>query len=134
MAARTQPHGAHLRSLTGLSLRTLRMRRRLKIAIGDAGNQAMLRAMRVHSNFAEYVPLSLLLLYFAETSGANPGFVHLLALCLLAGRLAHAFGVSQVDENYRFRVFGMTMTFATLVSAAGSPSTMVRISMALSGS
>jgi len=98
-----------------LSLRTLRMRRRLKIAIGDAGNQAMLRAMRVHSNFAEYVPLSLLLLYFAETSGANPGFVHLLALCLLAGRLAHAFGVSQVDENYRFRVFGMTMTFATLV-------------------
>lgn len=45
----------------GLSVRTLRMRRRLKIAVRDAGNRRMLRAMRVHSNFAEYVPLGLLL-------------------------------------------------------------------------
>ena len=44
----------------GLSVRTLSMRRRLKIAIGDEGNPTMLRAMRVHSNFAEYVPLGLL--------------------------------------------------------------------------
>lgn len=49
-----------------LSIRTLLMRRRLGIAIGDAGNESMLRAMRVHSNFAEYVPLSLLLIYFVE--------------------------------------------------------------------
>jgi uncharacterized membrane protein YecN with MAPEG domain len=30
-----------------LSLRTLRLRRRLKIAIGDSGDESMLRAMRV---------------------------------------------------------------------------------------
>jgi len=101
-----------------LSIRTLRLRRRLKIAIGDAGDQAMLRAMRVHANFAEYVPLSLLLLYFVETAGAHPGLVHGLAFGLLAGRFAHAFGVSRSNENYRFRVFGMTMTFATLVIAS----------------
>lgn len=101
-----------------LSIRTLRMRRRLKIAIGDAGDQAMLRAIRVHSNFAEYVPLSLLMLYFVETGGARAGLVHLLALCLLAGRLAHAFGVSRINENYRFRVFGMAMTFTTLVMSS----------------
>ncbi len=101
-----------------LSVRTLRMRRRLKIAIGDAGNQAMLRAMRVHSNFAEYVPLSLLLIYFVEVSGANSLLVHVLALCLLVGRTSHAFGVSQVDENYTFRVFGMAMTFTSLVAAS----------------
>jgi uncharacterized protein len=46
----------------GLSVRTSRLRRTLKIAIGDGGSQVMLRAMRVHSNFAEYVPLSLILL------------------------------------------------------------------------
>ncbi len=101
-----------------LSVRTLRMRRRLKIAIGDAGNQAMLRAMRVHSNFAEYVPLSLLLIYFVEVSGANSLLVHVLALCLLAGRASHAFGVSQVKENYTFRAFGMVTTFATLIAAS----------------
>jgi uncharacterized protein len=101
-----------------LSVRTLRLRRRLRIAIGDAGNEEMLRAMRVHSNFAEYVPLSLLLIYFVEVSGANLLLVHLLAMCLLTGRISHAFGVSQTKENYRFRVFGMTMTFTTLVAAS----------------
>ena len=66
------------------------MRRRLKIGIGDAGNPAMLRAMRVHSNFAEYVPMSLLLVYFVETSGANAWLVHAFGLCLLAGMLTHS--------------------------------------------
>ena len=101
-----------------LSIRTLRLRRSLRIAIGDAGNERMLRAARVHSNFAEYVPLSLLLIFLVETHGAFPAVVHGLCVCLLAGRLSHAFGVSQVNENYRFRVLGMALTFATLITAA----------------
>jgi uncharacterized membrane protein YecN with MAPEG domain len=72
----------------------------------------------VHSNFAEYVPLSLLLIYFVESSGAHLLFVHMLAACLLAGRVSHAFGVSHVKENYRFRVLGMALTFTTLVAAS----------------
>jgi uncharacterized membrane protein YecN with MAPEG domain len=74
----------------------------------------MLRTMRVHSNFAEYVPLSLLLIYLTEISGAPVLLVHALGIGLLVGRVAHAYGVSQVDENFRFRVFGMVMTFSTL--------------------
>jgi uncharacterized protein len=84
----------------GLSIRTLRIRRRLRIAVGDGGNQAMLRAMRVHSNFAEYVPLSLLLIYLVEQNGASALFVHFLGLCILAGRISHAVGVSRVNEQY----------------------------------
>ena len=102
-----------------LSVRTLRMRHRLKIAVGDAGNQALLRAIRVHSNFAEYVPLSLLLISFVEMSGASALLVHFLGPCLLVGRAAHAYGVSQLNENYAFRVAGMAMTFTTLMGASG---------------
>ena len=102
-----------------LSVRTLRMRHRLKIAVGDAGNQALLRAIRVHSNFAEYVPLSLLLISFVEMSGASALLVHFLGLCLLVGRAVHAYGVSQLNENYTFRVAGMAMTFTTLMGASG---------------
>lgn len=98
----------------GLSVRTIRLRRRLRIAIGDADHIEMRRAMRVHANFAEYVPLALLLIYFAEVSGAPVALVHVLGLCLLTGRLAHAYGVSQSEEDFRFRVFGMVMTFGTL--------------------
>jgi uncharacterized membrane protein YecN with MAPEG domain len=101
-----------------LSIRTLLMRRRLQIAIGDAGNQGMLRAMRVHSNFAEYVPLSLLLLFLVEASGANPLFLHALGASILAGRISHAFGVSQIKEQYVFRVLGMALTLTPIIIAA----------------
>jgi hypothetical protein len=101
-----------------LSVRTLRLRRHLRIAIGDAGNPQMLRAMRVHSNFAEYVPLSLIMLLLLEMQGPAAWLVHGLGLCLLCGRLAHAYGVSQPKETFRFRIVGMALTFATLVAAA----------------
>lgn len=101
-----------------LSLRTLLLRRRLRIPVGDKGNEAMLRAMRVHANFAEYVPLCLLLFYFVEQSGARPMLVHALGISLVLGRLLHAWGVSQVRENYRFRVLGMTLTFLPLIAAS----------------
>ena len=42
-----------------LSFKTLLLRRRLRIAVGDGGNPKMLRAMRVYANFAEYAPLCL---------------------------------------------------------------------------
>lgn len=101
-----------------LSVRTLLLRRRLRIAVGDGGNKQMLRAMRVHANFAEYAPLGLLLLFMLELAGAPRALLHVLCLCLLAGRAVHAYGVSKVAEDYRYRVFGMAMTFTALVGAA----------------
>jgi uncharacterized membrane protein YecN with MAPEG domain len=98
-----------------LSVRTLRLRKQLRIGIGDGGNPQLLRAMRVHSNFAEYVPLSLVLLLLVEGQGAPMLLVHGLCLGLSFGRASHAFGVSQPKEDFRFRVFGMVMTFAVLV-------------------
>lgn len=101
-----------------LSARTLSLRRSLQIAIGDAGHPQMLRAMRVHSNFAEYTPLTLLLIFMLEIQGAYPALVHTLCGSLLLGRLVHAFGVSNLSENLRYRVFGMAMTFTALGGAA----------------
>lgn len=104
----------------GLSVRTLRLRGALRIAVGDAGNPVMLRAMRVHANFAEYVPLALLVLHFAESAGAAPLLVHALGVALLLGRCAHAYGVSQVQEDLRFRVTGMALTFGALIAGAAT--------------
>ncbi|MDJ0957703.1 MAG: MAPEG family protein [Arenicellales bacterium] len=104
----------------GLSVRTLRLRRALQIPIGDADDQSMLRAMRVHANFAEYTPFALLLIFMLELSGVNSWLVHGLCICLTLGRLSHAFGVSKISENYRYRVFGMAMTFTALLGAAVS--------------
>ena len=101
-----------------LSVRTLRLRRKLGIAVGDGGKESLLRAARVHANFAEYVPLGLLLIYFVESQGYPQALVHALCIALVAGRLSHASGVSRTPENFRYRVFGMAMTFFALVFAA----------------
>lgn len=101
-----------------LSLRTLRLRRTLRIPIGDGGDPAMLRAMRVHANFAEYSPLGLLLLFLVEATGASLLMLHLLGGAMLAGRVVHALGVSRVQERYAYRVVGMALTLAPLVVAA----------------
>lgn len=103
-----------------LSVRTVRVRRRLKIAIGDAGDREMLRAVRVHSNFAEYVPLALLAIYLVEVGGAPALLVHALGGGLLLGRVLHAVGVSRQREQFQYRVAGMLLTFAVLVVAAGT--------------
>ena len=100
-----------------LSLRTMRLRRTQRVIVGDGGNPAMLRAMRVHANFAEYVPFSLLLLYVLEQQGAGATFLNACGAALVVGRLLHAWGVSQVRENTRLRVAGMTLTIAVLVTA-----------------
>ena len=108
------------RLFIALSVRTLRMRRTLGVGLGDQGEPRMLRAMRVHANFAEYVPLTIVLMLMLELQGAVPALVHVLCICLLVGRVSHAYGVSREPENYRFRVFGMAMTFTALGGSAAA--------------
>lgn len=103
-----------------LSVRTLLLRRRLRIAVGDGGNKQMLRAMRVHANFAEYTPISLLLIFMLKLAGAPRAWPHALCICLVVGRIVHAYGVSSVTEDYRYRVVGMAMTLASLLGAVGA--------------
>ena len=102
----------------GLSIRTLRLRRRFRVAVGPGEEPLLLRAMRVHANFAEYVPIAVLLMLFVELLTSSALFVHVLGVLLIAGRLLHAYGVSQVREDFRYRVSGMALTFTVIVGAA----------------
>jgi uncharacterized membrane protein YecN with MAPEG domain len=102
----------------GLSIRTVRLRQRLRVAVGDGRQPLLQRAMRVHANFAEYVPIALLLIFFLEIEIEAGWLVHALGSALLAGRVLHAYGVSQVQENLRYRVIGMALTFAVIIAAA----------------
>lgn len=101
-----------------LSVRTIRIRRRLQIAIGDKDHPEMMRAMRVHANFAEYVPLGLVLLVLLEQRAPAHWLMHGLCLCLLVGRVLHAYGVSQTPERFQFRVVGMLLTMGCLVASS----------------
>lgn len=103
-----------------LSVRAIGARRLGRKAIGPIGEAALDRRLRVHANFAEYVPFVLLLLAFAEMRGAPPAALHFAGAVLAAARLSHAWGVSQPAENFRFRVAGMAGTLAALWSAVAA--------------
>jgi uncharacterized membrane protein YecN with MAPEG domain len=81
-----------------LSVRTLRLRRRLRIPLGDGGAEQMVRAMRVHANFAEYTPLTLLCLFMLELQHVPLVAINALGTALVLGRLLHAHGVSAAPE------------------------------------
>ena len=101
-----------------LSIRVVRTRQDLKVSLGAGGHSLLERRIRVHGNFAEYVPIALILAAFVEMQGANVWFIHALCLAVLAGRLAHGYGVA--NGILPPRVLGMVLTFAMLVIASGA--------------
>ena len=103
-----------------LSFRVIRYRRSERIPLGSGGNAALERAMRAHANFAEYVPFAMLMLVLAEWGGTWPWLLHALGALLVAARLSHGMGLMQDPEDYRFRVFGMMGTTATIGIAAAA--------------
>ena len=103
-----------------LASRVIRTRRGARVAVGDGGDAVLARRMRVHANFAEYVPLALLLLALAESLGTHAWLLHGLGLALLGGRIAHARGMSQARETFAFRVAGVVTTFWMLGLAAAA--------------
>ncbi len=101
-----------------LSVRTIKSRREHKVAIGDGGEKSILRASRVHANFSEYVPLTLLLIAMLEIQSYSDWVIHSLCIALLAARIAHAYGVSQTNENFKFRIFGTATTINIIAICA----------------
>ncbi len=102
----------------GLSLRTVILRRSLHVPLGDAGHETLLRAMRIHANFAEYVPLSLLLIYFAEQRSAPVWMLHALGSALLIARVLHAYGLSSASIKTPFRPAGLALTLTVMLTAS----------------
>lgn len=101
-----------------LSVRVIGGRRSAGVALGDGGDRLLLRRQRVHANFTEYVPIALLLLAMAELQGAPVLLLHGLGIGLFAGRLVHAYGLSQDPEPMALRVTGMAITLTVLIASA----------------
>ncbi|MES0861884.1 MAPEG family protein [Ruegeria sp. SCPT10] len=104
-----------------LSAKVISARRSGKVSVGDGDDKALIKAMRTHSNCAEYAPFALLLIAMVELQGAPSLLVNLLGLLILAGRLMHAYGFGRNPQVVVLRQIGMVLTFAAiLVSAAAN--------------
>ena len=83
-------------------------------SLGDGGNPVLLRRIRAHGNFSEYVPFILLMIGVLELSHVSTYLLHALGLTLLVARLLHGYALS-FSEQFKFgRFWGTALTFLLL--------------------
>ena len=104
--------------LLALSVNVIRVRRGNRIPLGDAGNADLMGRVRAKGNFVEYAPMGLVLMVLAEMAGTSALWMHMVGICLLAGRLVHAWHMTFAPKKYVLRPVGITLTFAALGLAA----------------
>lgn len=96
----------------------IRYRRGNRIGVGDGGHEVLQRLVRVHANFAEYVPLTLILMAILEISTEVSWLIHGFGLALTTGRVLHAYGLrTSVGATWQ-RVTGMMLTLLSLAGLA----------------
>ena len=104
-----------------LGLQVSRLRRGHRVLFGDGDNIKLRSAIRAHANFAEYVPIIVLMVAMLEMSGMPALRVHLLMGALLVARLLHPLGMYVGPRALQFqicRVGGISLTWLVLVAAA----------------
>jgi uncharacterized membrane protein YecN with MAPEG domain len=101
-----------------LSFAVIGLRRKNKVGLGSGGYDDLERAIRAQGNFAEYVPIGLILIACLELNGAPWWLVILPGVTLIVGRLIHAKGINEPPPNFSSRVLGMKFTFGTLITLA----------------
>lgn len=104
-----------------LSVRVAMARVRARVHHGDGGHGPLQRWIRIQANFAEYVPLALLLIGLNETGGAADWIIRSLLTILLVGRLLHPAGMLAPEgsvQQYALRAPAMGATWCVILIAA----------------
>ena len=81
-----------------LSYRIILMRGPGMPSLGDGGNPVLLRRIRAHGNFAEYVPFILLMIGLLELGKFPSQYLHALGITLLVARLLHGYALSFTES------------------------------------
>ena len=103
-----------------LALRVVRLRWKFRVGLGDGGERAMTRAIRVHGNATEHVPIALLLLLVAELNRAGPTLLHVCGAVLVVARLLHAVGLGKSAGASWQRAAGTVGTLGVIVVLAAA--------------
>ena len=103
-----------------LTLNVINLRRQNEVSLGDGGREDLQQAIRSHGNFAEYVPLGLILLGCLEANHIHWTIVLLLGGVFTTGRLFYAKAFLEATPNTDLRVRGMKFTLWGLQALAAT--------------
>jgi uncharacterized membrane protein YecN with MAPEG domain len=101
-----------------LSWRVITVRRSAQVALGDGGDDMLLGRIRAHANFAEYVPICLVLMGLIEFEMPFSLVLGGVGVALVVCRILHAVGMARGGGN-GWRVAGVVGTFAVLLGLSG---------------
>lgn len=101
-----------------LAINVIRFRLSEKVSLGDGGHSELRKAVRIHANFSEYVPLSLLLMWFLESMTFDTPLVFWLGAILLLARVGHVVGMMHPKNFMIFRKIGVAMTLLVILVAS----------------
>ena len=99
-----------------LSVRVMDLRRGMPF--GDNGDVGVIRIVRAQANFAEYVPLALLMMGFLEVTRYSIYLLHALGVILVVARLLHGLALSFGWQPRFGRVAGAALTLIVLLIEA----------------
>jgi uncharacterized protein len=101
-----------------LSLRIGAVRRAHKVSVGDGGIEVLSRRMRAQLNFAENVPVVLILIAAIELAGVGGWWLPYVAGAFMLGRVAHGFGMDGGAMQWG-RMVGTVLTLLVQLGLAG---------------
>ena len=101
-----------------LAVRVVMRRWTARIGIGDGNDKELRKRIRAHGNAVEYLPIGLLALLLLDLDGTTPVLLHACGIALIVARIAHAIGLSRTGGTSPERLFGITLTFLTLLAMA----------------
>jgi uncharacterized membrane protein YecN with MAPEG domain len=98
-----------------LAMGVMRHRLGSGISLGSGDHDELERSVRAHANFAEYVPIALLLLWALETISYDGTMAFILGCVLLVGRILHVIGILDPQRFMLMRKIGIVVTFVVLL-------------------
>ena len=102
----------------GVAMPAGRTRAQHNVSVGDGGHPDLLLAMRRHANFAEWVPIAIILIALLELNHVRPPAIHVLGAVLVIARLCHAFGLKGETMRSTGRFVGAIGTVLVVAVAS----------------
>lgn len=102
--------------LLTLAYRVICLRRQFKIGLLDEGNVTLRKAIRIHGNAVEYIPLTLILMACAELNNVSVLMLHCLGIAIVVLRVWHAVGLSRSQGVTKGRFYGTLGTWIIILT------------------
>ena len=99
-----------------LALKVIKARRYHKVGYADGGITDMQVVRAAHSNAVDYIPITVILLFFLEYQGAAAWLIHSVGVVFILGRLIHARSI--LAKDFKGRVRGMQITIWVMITLA----------------